>query len=404
MRRLAPFLVALTLLGPVATGPATADLPVFDAAQTRRILAHGPWPPAPVRDPSNRVSGQDAAIALGERLFFEPRLSGDGGMSCATCHRPERAWTDGRARGQGRAVLDRNTPGLWNVGYHRWFGWDGAGDSLWAQNVRPLLDPLEMDGSARHVAAIIRSDPALACGYARAFGPGAAAAIDEAVLVGAGKALAAFLETLTSGRTAFDDFRDALAAGDQAAAARYPPGARRGLAIFVGRGQCRVCHVGPQFTNGEFHDVGVPYMVAPGRVDPGRHGGITRLRASRLALVGPYSDDATGRSATKTRHVELLHRNWGEFKVPGLRNVALTAPYMHDGRLATLRDVVRHYSELDEERLHADGERILRPLRLAPGEIDDLVAFLETLSDPNPGYTRRPELPGCPPATRRSNP
>jgi cytochrome c peroxidase len=400
MSRAPRLLTVLTLLG-LGLGPAAADPVAFDAAETRRILAHGPWPPPPVRDPSNRVSGQPPAIALGERLFFEPRLSAGGTMSCATCHEPERAWTDGRARGVGREVLDRNTPGLWNVGYQRWFGWDGAGDSLWAQNVRPLLDALEMAASAGHVAAVIRSDPSLACGYERAFGPGEAASTDEAALVGAGKALAAFLETLTSGRTAFDEFRDALAAGDRPASARYPAAARRGLKLFIGRGQCSVCHLGPLFTNGEFHDVGVPYLVAPGRVDPGRHGGITRLRSSRFTLLGPFSDDPSGRAATKTRHVELLHRNWGEFKVPGLRNAAHTAPYMHDGRLATLRDVVRHYSELNEERLHADGERILRPLRLTPGEVDDLVAFLETLSHPAPRYVRRPETPGCPAATTR---
>jgi cytochrome c peroxidase len=394
-------LLALVLLLGSAAAPAAADGPVFEPAEIRRILAHGPWPPPPARDPSNRVSGQPAAIALGERLFFDPRLSRSGAMSCATCHVPGQAWADGRPRGVGSAVLDRNTPSLWNVGRQRWFGWDGAGDSLWAQNVRPLLDPMEMAASAAHVAAVIRSDPSLACGHERAFGPGAASAADEAVLVDAGKALAAFLETLTSGRTAFDAFRDALAAGDHAAAGRYPAAARRGLKLFVGRGHCSLCHVGPAFTNGEFHDVGVPYLVAPGRVDPGRHGGITRLRASRFSLLGPWNDDASGQAATKTRHVDLLHRNWGEFKVPGLRNAAHTAPYMHDGRLASLRDVARHYSELDEERLHADGERILRPLRLAPGEVDDLVAFLETLSDGSPRYARRPDATGCPPPTTR---
>jgi cytochrome c peroxidase len=142
-----------------------------------------------------------------------------------------------------------------------------------------------------------------------------------------------------------------------------------------------VCHVGPHFTNGEFADVGMKFFVAPGRVDGGRHAGIRKLKASPLNLLGRYNDDAARSTATGTRHVELQHRNFGEFRVPGLRNVARTAPYMHDGSLATLSDVVRHYSELSEERLHADGERILRPLRLAQGEADDLVAFLESLTD-----------------------
>jgi cytochrome c peroxidase len=99
--------------------------------------------------------------------------------------------------------------------------------------------------------------------------------------------------------------------------------------------------------------------------------------------VGRYNDDASKESAVGTRHVQAQHRNFGEFRVPGLRGVAQTAPYMHNGSLATLRDVARFYSELDEERLHADGERVLKPLRLGQAELDDLVAFLESLTDLN---------------------
>ena len=167
------------------------------------------------------------------------------------------------------------------------------------------------------------------------------------------------------------------ATGRRPAPIRLP---RRGLRIFLGPGRCGVCHVGPSFTDGEFHDVGVPFVVRPGRVDPGRHEGIKRLRADRFSLLGPYSDDASGVAATKTRHVELQHANFGQFKTPSLRNVALTAPYMHDGRYATLREVVRHYSELDMERIHTHGEQLLRPLRLTDTEVHDLVAFLETLT------------------------
>jgi cytochrome c peroxidase len=226
----------------------------------------------------------------------------------------------------------------------------------------------------------VRSDAALDCRYRAAFG--GAQPDDERVLVDAAKAIAAFVETRSSGRTPFDAFRDALARGDRAALARYPAPAQRGLKIFVGRGSCSVCHFGANFTNGEFHDVGVPFMVAPGRVDAGRHGGIKRLLADPYNLLGRHSDDRSQAAATKTRHVELQHANFGQFKTPSLRNVALTAPYMHDGRLATLRDVVRHYSELDLERLHTHGEQLLRPLRLSDRESDDLVAFLQSLSDP----------------------
>ncbi|MBK8065501.1 MAG: hypothetical protein IPK29_16735 [Betaproteobacteria bacterium] len=125
-------------------------------------------------------------------------------------------------------------------------------------------------------------------------------------------------------------------------------------------------------------------------VDEGRYGGIRKLRESRLNLLGPYNDDARRATATGTRHVVQDQRNWGEFRVPSLRNLARTAPYMHNGRLATLRDVVHHYSELNEERLHLDGERILRPLRLEPQEAADLLAFLQSLDRALPGAPDRP--------------
>jgi cytochrome c peroxidase len=149
-----------------------------------------------------------------------------------------------------------------------------------------------------------------------------------------------------------------------------------------------MCHAGPAFTNGEFHDTGIPFFIRPGQVDAGRHGGIKRLLANRMNLLGPYNDDAKRSSATGKRHVALEHRNFGEFKVPSLRNLALTAPYMHNGSLATLRDVVKHYSELNEERLHADGERVLRPLKLTESEIDDVVKFLESLSPRPDSFSR----------------
>jgi cytochrome c peroxidase len=351
----------------------------FTAAETARILQHGPWPMAWTPDPSNRVSGKPDAIALGKSLFFDPRLSGNGKSSCASCHLPDRLFTDGKVRGEGFVQLDRNTPGLLNVRLNRWFGWDGAADSLWSQSIRPVVDKREMAASTTHVGALVRGDAEMAGRYRMAFGlpPGD----DDTVMVNVGKALAAYQETLASGRTPFDEFRDAVARGDRATADRYPAAAQRGLKIFVGKGNCSVCHFGPNFTNGEFGDIGIPFFAAPGRVDPGRYEGIRRLQASRANLLGAYNDDPARVSATGTLHVKLEHRNWGEFRVPGLRNVANTAPYMHNGHLATLRDVVRHYSELNEDRLHADGEKILKPLRLSEVEAADLVAFLESLGE-----------------------
>jgi cytochrome c peroxidase len=284
------------------------------------------------------------------------------------------------AHAKGVAEGHRNTISVANARLQRWFGWDGAGDSLWAQSLRPILASDEMGGDFARLAALLRSDESLRRRYRDTFGTEPAAA-DEAVAVDAAKALAAFQETLATGRTPFDDYRDALARGDRVAAARYPEPARRGLAIFVGKGRCNICHIGPNFTNGEFHDVGIAFFSGPGQVDAGRYNGIGRVQASRYNLLGPFNDDATASTATGTRYVAREHRNFGEFRVPSLRNVARTAPYMHNGSLRTLRDVVKHYSEIDEDRLHADGERILRPLHLSEFEIDDVVAFLESLSD-----------------------
>ena len=237
----------------------------FSEQETRRILSHGPWPPPPRTDPSNRVSGRPEAIALGEKLFFEPRLSYNGSVLCATCHVPFREFQDARARGVGLAEVDRNTPSVRNTVFNRWFGWDGANDSLWSQSIRPLLDEREMNASPAHVASALRK--IFPQDYAAAFGR-PVPANDAEALVDAGKALAAFQETLISGRTPFDDFRDALQKNEKS---DYPEAARRGLKIFVGKGNCSVCHFGPLFTNGEFADTGVPFFVAGAGTDrPGK--------------------------------------------------------------------------------------------------------------------------------------
>ena len=354
----------------------------FSDAEMRRIAALGPWPPVSRRDPSNRVSGKPDAIAFGEALFGDVRLSRSARFSCATCHQASRGFTDGKPRAEAEAVGDRNTLALLNLRFQRWFGWSGANDNLWAQSLRALLDEKEMAGSMASVAATLRQEADLRQRYTHVFGA-APGDNDERVAIDLSKALAAYQETLVSPRTSFDAFRDALLRKDAPTMAAYPDTAKRGLAIFVGKGNCIFCHSGPQFSNGEFHDIGVPFFAGPGRVDSGRFGGIQALQKSPYTLLGAYNDDPSRSTATSTRHVELTHRNFGEFKVPSLRNVAKTAPYMHNGSLATLRDAIGHYSELNEERLHTDGERILVPLNLTAREKDDLAAFLESLSSPD---------------------
>jgi cytochrome c peroxidase len=374
------FIVSCLALLALANTRAAEPAVAFTADEVARIVAHGPWPQPTTRDPSNRVSGDLYAIDLGRRLFFDPRFSPNGYVACVACHQPDRAFTDTLARAHALAPVDRNALALANLRLQRWYGWGGTADSLWMQSLRPILDPRELGSTPKVVANGIRTGDGMACRYELAFRR-PVPKDDEAVLVDVAKALAAFQETLTTGRTPFDAFRDALAVGDLAGQARYPAAAKRGLKIFVGRGNCTVCHTGPNFTNGEFHDAGVPFFIRPGVVDPGRHEGIRNVQTSRFNLLGRYNDDKSRATAQPTRHIQLEHRNWGEFRTPSLRNVGVTAPYMHDGRFPTLRDAVLHYSQLNEDRLHADGERILRRLNLAPGEVDDVVAFLETLTD-----------------------
>jgi cytochrome c peroxidase len=402
--------LGVSLLVLAACGPGLAQpLLDFGADERARIAAHGPWPPRAAPDPSNRASGRPAAIAWGRQLFGDPALSASGSMSCATCHRPERAYQDGLPTPLGaRPGSRRNTPSVIDAAQRRWLGWDGAHDSLWAASLSPLLSPAEGALTPATLAAAVRQRPGLASGYRAAFGapPGAD---DERVVVDVAKALAAFQATLAWPRSPFDDFRDALLRGDGARAARYPLAAQRGLRIFIGRGRCAVCHAGPAFTNGEFADIGLPFFLPGGGVDSGRHGGLQKLRASRMTRLGPY-DDAGGSDprAVLTRHVVPLHRHFGEFRVPGLRGLSHTAPYMHDGSLAQIEDVVRHYSDLDEDRLHADGQSILRRLDLDAGEVADLAAFLRSLGSPCgpeggcPGYADVPSsFPAPAPAPPR---
>jgi len=357
---------ALTVLAPAA---ARAGDPVrFTSAETARIVAHGPWPQPATRDPTNRGSGKPEAIALGERLFFSPRLSGKGDVLCATCHAPWRRFTDGRPRAVGLATVDRNTPTLVNVRLQRWFGWDGGNDTLWAQSIRPLLDPREMASRPDRIAALIRDDPELEGAFTAAFG--SPPPDDDAVLVGVGMALAAYQETLETGRTPFDELRDALARGEPQAAAGYPEPARRGLRIFLGKGNCASCHAGPNFADGAFHDVGTASRRQDGTPDAGRRDGIRKLLASPFNLLGRYAGDAPPGKVAATRAASKEKSVAGAFRTPGLRDVVLTAPYLHDGSLATLCDVAQRHPK--------------RQPRLSAAERSDLVAFLDTLTAAGP--------------------
>ena len=377
MRGRALAIVAAGTLAFVAVLATSTGAPADAAGERAAIASLGPWPPAQTRDASNRLSGRADAVALGEALFHSTRLSTVGGLRCATCHEPWRRFTDGRALALGAETGGRHTPSLLNVRLQRWFGWDGANDSLWSQSIRPMLDPREMRSDASRIAAALREDAALERLYSTAFGRGPPAD-DEAALVDVGKALAAYEETLTSERTPFDALRDAIVRGDADAAARYPAAARRGLRLFVGRGGCIACHSGANFSDGEFHRSRIVSRLPGGAPDNGRTLGVAKLLASPYSRSGRFSDDASASAMP----VPLAQA--GAFRTPGLREVETTAPYMHDGSVANLCDAVLP---------HATTEGTA-PAVLSSAERRDVVAFLRTLSAPREAIVDEAAL-GC---------
>ena len=354
-------LVCLLQMGWVRATWAQTFAPAFSRDQVQTILSLGPWPPAQQPDPTNRVSGQPQAIELGRRLFRDPRMSPVGYIACVTCHQPDRSFTDGKARAHGLADLPRNTPALANLRQQRWYGWGGGSDSLWMASIRPMLDAREFDGNPATVARLFARDPELAACYRTVFGV-APARDRQRTVVNVGKALAAWQETLVTGRTPFDDFRDALARGDAAAAVAYPAAAQRGLKLFVGPAGCATCHQGPNFSDGAFH------ATSASATDTGRHEDARNLQANSFNLLGRYNDDHGRANARATLRLAVREDMRGQFRTPGLRNVAVTAPYMHDGALDTLRQAVQH-----------SAASLPRPLETQ--QVDDLLAFLATLTD-----------------------
>ncbi len=359
------------------TGAVRADV-LLTEDEIEQTLSFGPWPPSFQSDPSNRFSKDATAIKLGQALFNDPVLSVDGAFSCASCHDPDQAFTTPEARALGRDLLNRNTPSLRNLAGLRWYGWGGKSDNLWAASLHPIIEEQEMAHSAESLKIAI-SESTYIDDFEAIFGH-LQDQSPELFLVNTAKALSAYLETLATDRTIFDDFRDALERRDIAAAKEYPEAAQRGLQLFLGRGKCVFCHNGPRFSNNEFHDAGVPYFLNETEVDQGRFGGLNILLSSPYTLDGDWNDDPEKKGAWAVRNVRRSHSDFGIFRTPSLRGLGETAPYMHDGSMDDLDAVVRHYSEIDTERLHADGEAILSELNLTKQEITDLVAFLETLS------------------------
>lgn len=433
-------LVAAAAQLAAAGGDASVSVSVadFDAREIRRILRLSPLGPLPP-DPSNARADDPRAVRLGERLFFDRRLSSDGTKSCATCHDPRKAWTDGRRHADAGARFPKNVPSLRNAAYNRWYYWDGRADSAWSQALGPLENDRELATNRLALVHLIAGDPKLRKDYQEIFGPLPAGVEDPArfppaarpvpeqaehplqrawaamtsedrhaanvVFTNIGKAIAAFERGITVGETPFDRMVAGLRRGDAAATRELSPAAIRGLKLFVGRGDCTLCHSGPNLSDGEFHDVGIA-LGSNQRIDPGRHRGVLTLRRSPFTRIGDHADAETPNAPIQ--FLEDQSDQLGQFKTPTLRGVADTAPYMHDGRFATLEQVVRFYSTREGANPLGHPTTLLRPLKLSESEIADLVAFLESLSAPDT-FTCRTSSEECvamsaaPPERRRSD-
>lgn len=294
--------------------------------------------PVPAHNPMT-----EAKVELGRRLFFDRKLSSDGTISCADCHRPDRAYADTVVLSQGvRGQLSpRNTPSLVNVAYRRQLMWDGRANSLEAQARYPLTHPREMAMTRARVEAVVRADAEYPQLFDAAFGT---PRIDFDRV---SWALASYQRTLVAADSPFDQY---FFEGEATA---LTPAARRGWALFQGKAGCIRCHrftaQAPFFSDGAYHNTGITWD----RVE--------------LPDLGRY------------RHTRERDDK-GRFRTPSLRNVALTAPYMHDGRFATLDDVVEFYVAGGIPNRFLDP--LLEPLALTEEERRDLVRFLESLTSP----------------------
>ncbi|MBM3795561.1 MAG: c-type cytochrome [Acidobacteria bacterium] len=302
-------------------------------------------PPLPV--PADNPPTAET-IALGRDLFHDKRLSADQSISCASCHDAVHSFADPRARSQGVGTKEgnRNAPPVMNAAFHPLQFWDGRAATLEEQAGGPIANPVEMNLPHAQAVERVASDSAYRVRFAQAFGPGPVT-MDKIT-----KAIASFERTLIAGDTPFDRY---FYGGDKSA---LSPEAIRGLTIFRDkqRGNCAACHtIGERFalfTDGKFHNVGAGLDNEGEVVDAGRFA-VTKRDADR-----------------------------GAFRTPTLRNIARTAPYMHDGSLRTLRQVVDFYIGGGSSNPHLDPE--VKPLRLRGEERGELVAFLESLSSPAP--------------------
>ncbi len=366
--------------------PSAELVAALDAPTITRILRHGPLGD-PEADPTNRVANSPAAAHFGQRLFYDPRLSLDSFHSCASCHMPTRAFADGLELPMPAGSSERHVPTVLNVAHQRWFFWDGRSDSLWSQALAVIENPKELGVGRPGLAKLVTRDALYRSEYRAAFGedPSDAEADVDRTAVNAVKAIAAYETLLQSGDSAFDRFAAALGANDLDTAAEYPAEALRGLLLFDGRANCRSCHPGTNFSDGEFHSIGMFPRGGGKPTDAGRMRGIDKLRADPFRGNGAFSDAPDCDRALEVDSLVQSSEQWGQVRTPSLRNVARTAPYMSQGQLATLREVLEYYSTLDRAiPVGHHGEQVLKPLHFTAQEINDLEAFLRSLDGRDP--------------------
>ncbi len=412
-----------------AIEPPDGELRVaFTDAELRLIFQHSPLPAVPP-DPTNNVADDSAAAHFGRYLFFDTRLSGDNSLSCSTCHDPTHGFSLDSQFSQGAGTTSRHAQSLWNVGYNRWYYWDGSVDSLWSQALKPIEGADEMNSSRLALAHTIAREPDLRRGYEHIFGglpdlsdpmrfptagkPRSHKADDvpeellgawqsmtpddhqtiNTIFANVGKTIAAYERKIVSRDSAFDRFVEGLHAGDEMLTSALSPSAQRGLQLFIGRANCRLCHTGPNFSDGEFHSLGLINHDGTIPNDAARFEGATKVKSDPFNAAGAFSDDPDAAPAKLVQQLVVSPETWGQYKTPSLRSVATSPPYMHQGQFVTLHDVVDFYSSLEGRvQMGHHQETILQPLELSEVEKADLVSFLRSLT----GQALTPELSARP--------
>lgn len=368
-------------------------------------------------DPSNKYGDDPRAAELGRELFFDTRLSGNGKVSCASCHVPTREFQDDKPLGEGVGRTARRTMSITGTARSPWQFWDGRSDSQWSQALGPLESAVEHGGTRTQYARIIAEHyrrqyedvfgaiPSLN-GVPQSAGPVADTAAHAAwirmpavqrddisrVYANIGKAIAAYERRIQYGPSRFDRYADAVLAGRaHTADDSFSADEEAGLRLFIGKGNCVNCHNGALFTDDHFHNTGVAAPNAALPPDSGRTVGVRQVLAGEFNCTSKYSDatpdECDELSFAVTEGEELLRA----YKTPSLRNVANRAPYMHAGQIATLEDVIAHYNAAPKAPF---GHSELKTLELSDSEKRQLIAFLKTLNGPlqaPAGYLEAPK-------------